>query len=190
VPATPTDELNDKDSLLQQLPLAAAPVDALQLPQVDIPVLTQPDIALPTVPAVPVYEFQLPNVQSDLQSLAGQLLNKLGILPQAPFLLCASCLSSSRIAESCSSSLEEEAVDCWWTWDLRFIMSICSHQVNQSREIIIKSHSRPRVIMQSRCQKQYFNRNYPFGAGAASSDASGGLWSAHCAVAAAALPVR
>ncbi len=41
---------------------------ALQLPQLDLPMPEKPQIDLPSVPAVPIYQFQLPDIQSEVES--------------------------------------------------------------------------------------------------------------------------
>lgn len=58
---------------------------ALELPQLDIPVPEKPQVDLPTVPAVPVYQFQLPNLVDDVkQKLAPVIDKQQSILPQVP----------------------------------------------------------------------------------------------------------
>ena len=56
---------------------------ALQLPQLDIPVPEKPQIDLPSVPAVPVYQFQLPDIKTELESAVLPVVDKAkSLLPQ------------------------------------------------------------------------------------------------------------
>ena len=75
------DEQNSiKKSLLQVKPKN---LTALQLPQLDIPVPEKPQIELPSVPAVPVYQFQLPDVKTELESAVLPIVDKAkSLLPQ------------------------------------------------------------------------------------------------------------
>ena len=58
---------------------------ALELPQLDIPVPEKPQVDLPTVPAVPVYQFQLPNIVDDVKQKLAPVVDKIqSILPQVP----------------------------------------------------------------------------------------------------------
>ena len=67
-------------SLLQVKPKN---LTALQLPQLDIPVPEKPQIELPSVPAVPVYQFQLPDVKTELESAVLPIVDKAkSLLPQ------------------------------------------------------------------------------------------------------------
>ena len=49
---------------------------AVQLPQIDIPVPQKPQIDLPTVPAVPVYQFQVPDIKSKIEDLGQTAVDK------------------------------------------------------------------------------------------------------------------
>ena len=56
---------------------------ALQLPQLDIPVPKKPEIDLPSLPAVPVYQFQLPDIKTELESAVLPIADKAkSLLPQ------------------------------------------------------------------------------------------------------------
>ncbi len=56
---------------------------ALQLPQLEIPVPEKPQIDLPSVPAVPVYQFQLPDIKAELESAVLPVVDKAkSLLPQ------------------------------------------------------------------------------------------------------------
>ena len=80
------DILKKPQQLLAQA--AAAPITALQLPQIPIPLPQKPSIALPTVPAVPVYQFQLPDIKKEIQNIGDQLKNNLmGLVAQASVIL-------------------------------------------------------------------------------------------------------
>ena len=58
---------------------------ALELPQLDIPVPKKPQVDLPTVPAVPVYQFQLPDIVDDVKQKLAPVVDKIqSILPQVP----------------------------------------------------------------------------------------------------------
>ena len=58
---------------------------ALELPQLDIPVPEKPQVDLPTVPSVPVYQFQLPNIVDDVKQELAPVVDKIqSILPQVP----------------------------------------------------------------------------------------------------------
>lgn len=58
---------------------------ALELPQLDIPVPEKPQVDLPTVPAVPVYQFQLPDIADDVKQKLAPVVDKIqSILPQVP----------------------------------------------------------------------------------------------------------
>ncbi len=70
-------ELLKKPDLLAAV--AAAPVTALQLPTIALPVPEKPELSLPAAaPAVPVYQFQLPDVKAELAALGDQIKNQLG----------------------------------------------------------------------------------------------------------------
>lgn len=56
---------------------------ALQLPQLDLPMPQKPQIDLPTVPAVPVYQFQLPDIKAEIQNLGQSAVDKIkSLTPQ------------------------------------------------------------------------------------------------------------
>ena len=56
---------------------------AVQLPQIDIPVPQKPQIDLPTVPAVPVYQFQVPDIKSEIEDLGQTAVDKVkGLMSQ------------------------------------------------------------------------------------------------------------
>ena len=56
---------------------------AVQLPQIDIPVPQKPQIDLPSIPAVPVYQFQVPDVKSEVENLTQTAVDKVkGLISQ------------------------------------------------------------------------------------------------------------
>ena len=56
---------------------------AVQLPQIDIPVPQKPQIDLPSIPAVPVYQFQVPDIKSEVENFTQTAVDKVkGLISQ------------------------------------------------------------------------------------------------------------
>ena len=69
--------------LVQVLSKVPKNVTAVQLPQIDIPVPQKPKIDLPTVPAVPMYQFEVPDIKSEIEDLGQTAVDKVkGLMTQ------------------------------------------------------------------------------------------------------------